>query len=156
MTEFEDGTIENIEFGASDYLANLQALKDNTVSKDEYAKLVADNKRLAQALANGDFGSHEESAKKQIISVDEAKAKLFNVTRKTDLQLFTEVLDLRDAVLNEGGNDPFLNVDPDHIPTEQEKLDADRIANNIRDAINYADGDPSIFRTEMMRRGGTR
>ena len=144
---------ENIEFGANDYLANLQALKDNTVSKEEYAKLVADNKRLAQALANGDFGVNTQTNVQVIPSVEEAKKKVFTGRKKTDLQYFSEVLDLRDAVLASGGRDPFLHTDPDYVPTEQDKITAERVANNLREAIEYAEGDPALFRQEMQRRG---
>lgn len=150
MTEFEDGTIE---FGANDYLANLQALKDNTVPKDEYAKLVADNKRLAQALANGDFGGNNQTNVRVIPSVEEAKKKVFTGKKKTDLQFFSEVLDLRDAVLASGGRDPFLHTDPEYVPTEQDKITAERVADNLRGAIEYAEGDPALFRQEMQRRG---
>lgn len=144
---------ENIEFGANDYLANLQALKDNTVSKEDYAKLVADNKRLAQALANGDFGGSKQTNVRVIPSVEEAKKKVFTGRKKTDLQYFSEVLDLRDAVLASGGRDPFLHTDPDYVPTEQDKITAERVADNLREAIEYAEGDPALFRQEMQRRG---
>ena len=143
----------NQVFTADDYLNNLQALKDNTVSRDDYQRLVEDNKKLAKALANGEFTSAEEAKSKPVLTSEEARAKLFNGKKKPDLQLFSEVLDLRSAVLAEGGRDPFIFSDPEYIPTEQDKLDAERISKSIEEALEYADGDPTIFRTEMMRRG---
>ena len=144
---------ERDEFTAADYLANLRALQDNSVSKEQYNKILKENKRLAQALANGDFGNNEQSNTRTIPSVDEARKKLFTGRKKTDLQYFSEVLDLRDAVLASGGRDPFLHTDPDYIPTEQDKATAERVATNIREAIDYAEGDPALFRQEMQRRG---
>ena len=150
MTEIDN---EDIEFGANDYLANLQALKDNTVPKEVHAKLIAENKRLAQALANGDFGGSKETNVPVKPSVEEARMKVFTGGRKTDLQLFSEVLDLRDAVLASGGRDPFLSTQKDYTPTMQDEADAERIANAMRESIEYADGDPALFRSEMQRRG---
>ena len=46
-------TEEQTPITADDYLTNLTALKNATVSKDEYERLKEENRKLADALANG-------------------------------------------------------------------------------------------------------
>lgn len=149
--EEEKNEEQKVDFTASDYLQNLDALRKATVSKEAYDKLLEDNKKLSKALAEGSFTEKEKEETIEISS-EEAKKSLFDGKRKTDLELFTEALNLRDAVLREGGRDPFLHSDPEYIPTEQDKINAKRVADNIKEAIDYADGDPEIFRMELKRR----
>lgn len=138
---------------AKTYLENLDALRNTTVSKEDYDRVVADNKRLATALANGDFSSGE-SDETANLDLESCRAKMFDGRRKTDMELFQDMMNLRNAAINAGERDPFLHNDPAHIPTMQEEQDAERIAREIQASLDYADGDPEVFRQEMLRKGG--
>lgn len=153
MAEIVNENIEVTEMGAADYIALVKDYRENYVPKSVHNKALADNRMLAQALANGEFCGSKETNVPVKPSVEEAKKKVFTGRKKTDLQYFSEVLDLRDAVLASGGRDPFLHTDPDYVPTEQDKITAERVADNLREAIEYAEGDPALFRQEMQRRG---
>lgn len=142
------------EFGAQDYLDNLNALKENMVSRDEYQKILDDNRKMANALANGINYSGEEA--KEPVNIDELREKIFSPEhqRKTNLQYFTEVLQLRDALIEAGENDPFLPFNREYIPTQQDMADAERIANNLKESVECAAGDPAVFNVELQRRCG--
>lgn len=142
------------EFGAQDYLDNLNALKENMVSREEYQKILDDNRKMANALANGINYSGEEA--KEPVNIDELRDKLFSPEhqRKTNLQYFTEVLQLRDALIEAGENDPFLPFNREYIPTQQDMADAERIATNLKECVECAAGDPAVFNVELQRRCG--
>jgi hypothetical protein len=140
------------QFSAQDYIDNLNALKENMVSRDEYNKILADNKKLVNALSNGGGYSREE--KKQPVDLDELRRQLFSpqTQHKTDLEYFTQVMQLRDAVIERGGQDPFLPFNRDYIPTQQDIDDANRIADNIKECIEYAEGDPRVFTVALQKK----
>lgn len=142
------------EFGAQDYIDQLSQIKETMVSKDEYQKILDDNRKMANALANGiDYGNEK---KKEPADIDELRQKLFapENQRKSNLQYFAEVLALRDALIEAGEQDPFLPFNREYIPNQQDADDADRIANNIQECIEYAAGDPHVFNVELQRRCG--
>lgn len=142
------------QFSAQDYIDNLNALKENMVSRDEYNKILADNKKLVNALSNGGGYSREE--KKQPVDLDELRKQLFSpqTQRKTDLEYFTQVMQLRDAVIERGGQDPFLPYNREYIPTQQDIDDANRIADGIKECIEYAEGDPHVFTVALQKKCG--
>ena len=148
--------IEEQTFSAQDYINNLNALKENMISRDEYNRVVADNKKLVNALSSGGYMEREEQ--KQAVDIDELRRSLFSpeTQRKTNLQYFTEVLALRDALIERGEQDPFLPFNRDYIPNPQDMADAERIANNLKECVEYAAGDPTVFNVELQRRCGYR
>ncbi|MBR4967855.1 MAG: hypothetical protein IKY19_06470 [Bacteroidaceae bacterium] len=154
MADEETMGAEQQPFGAQDYLDNLSALKENMVSKEEYQKILDDNRKMANALANGINYSGEEQ--KEPVDIDELRDKLFSPEhqRKTNLQYFTEVLQLRDALIEAGQPDPFLPFNREYIPTQQDMADAERIANNLKECVETAAGDPAVFNVELQRRCG--
>lgn len=155
--DLEQTNPEDITFNAEDYINNLNALKQNMVSKEEYQKVLADNKRLVNALANGDYS--QDSKPKEPVDIDKLRYQLFSpeTQRKTNLQYFTEVMALRDALIESGQPDPFLPCNKEYIPTQQDIDDAERIASNIKECIEQADGDSHLFNVVLQGRcKGTR
>ena len=156
MENEENRTQEQESFGAEDYINSLNEIRENTVSKDEYNRILEDNRKLADALAKGDYGN--EGDKVEPVNLDELRKSLFSPDsqRKTNLQYFTEVLTLRNAVIEQGGKDPFLPYNREYVANEQDVADADRIASVLQECIDYAEGDPQVFNVELQRRCGQR
>lgn len=152
----EEKAVEQDNFGAQDYINNLNALKENMVSKEDYQRILDDNRKLMNALANGG-GDYGES-KKEPVDINEIRRKLFSpeTQRKTNLEYFTEVLALRDALIEAGEQDCFLPYNRDYIPSQQDIDDAERIAENLRECVEYAAGDPRVFNVELQRRCGVK
>lgn len=153
MPEIEITENETEEITAADYLTNLQQVKDTMVSKDSYQKLQAENKKLADALMSGNFMTEEPKEK---VDIQALRNKLFapNSKTTTDLEMWTDMLTLRDAVMEAGEQDPFLPYNHDYIATAEDHDTAQRVADNIRECIEYADGDAAVFKNELQRRCG--
>lgn len=151
ITNPEQTTPEE-EMGAADYISKLNELRKGTVDIAKYNKLVEENKQLVNALANGEH--RDEDDEEHEPSADIA-ARLFAKSPKyrNDLAYFTDVLAYRDALIEEGGEDPFLPFNHEYQPTAQDAEYAQRIADSLRECVEYANGDPSIFASELKRRG---
>lgn len=150
-------TQEQPQITAEDYLNNLSALKNSTVSKEEYARLMEENRKLADALANGLPYDKKDDSEEPKADIDALRQNLFvNHKYRSDLDFFTDLLTLRKALMDEGGVDPFLPTNPEYIPNDADSERAQYIADEIQDAIDYADGDAEVFRVDLQRRCGVK
>ena len=143
------------EMTANEYINQINSLRENTVSREEYERIRNDNRELAKALING-TGANIPGITKPVQKpdLDDLRKKLFTKKSKNDLEYFTNLLALRDGVMADGQPDPFFPINPEFRATAQDIADAERIATQIREAIDYADGDPAVFSTELQRRCG--
>ena len=155
MAEEKNNPEEVVEFGAQDYIENLNALKETMISREEYNKILADNKKLVNALANGG-GYMKGAEEKKPVDINEIRRKLFSpeTQKKSNLQYFTEVMALRDGLIEAGQPDPFLPFNRDYVPSQQDQLDCERVAAAIKDCIEYAEGDPGVFNVALQKKCG--
>ena len=70
----------------------------------------------------------------------------------SNLDYWTKTLQLRKAIMDEGGRDPFLPYGQKIAPTAEDIEKANNVAAGIQELIEYADGDSSIFTNEFQRR----
>ena len=135
-----------------DYIAEIQKLKANTVSLDDYNRLKADNKKLINALATGEtIGSTEQSNPEK--NINDLRNKLLkNGSNLNNLEYVKTAVDLRDALIAQGQKDPFLPYGEGVLPTAEDVECANRVASVFKECIDYADGDPDIFTSELQRR----
>mgnify|MGYP001774291444 CR=1 FL=1 len=143
-----------VEDNTNDYIAQIKNLKESSVSKDDYNKLKADNKRLIEALANGT--PMEDAVGSKVNAVDkinECRKKLFGKGNNlTNLEYCDTALQLRDALIETGDKDPFLPFGHNVVITESDNETANRVATVMRECIDYADGDSDVFTNELQRR----
>ena len=134
-----------------DYIAEIQKLKSNTVSIDEYNRLKNDNKKLITALASGEgIATATPEPEKNI---NELRNKLLkNGNSLNNLEYVQTAVELRDALIAQGQRDPFLPYGEGVLPTAEDVECANRVANIYKECIEYADGDPDIFTSELQRR----
>lgn len=136
-------TIEN-----NDYIEAIQELKENTVAKTEYEKLKAENQKLLKSLVNGETIQTEQKA-----DVGALREELFNKDcNLSNLDYISKSLELRDAIIAEGGADPFLPYGKNIMPTDYDIETANRVAAVFKECIEYANGDSNVFTNEFMRR----
>ena len=100
------GTVED---NTQDYLAAIKELKQNSVDRSEYDKLRAENKKLIDAVVNGQPGQEEpvftKHSKEQI---DDLRNDLFNSPKElNNLEYVTKAMELREALMENGEPDPF-------------------------------------------------
>ena len=139
----ENETIEE----ENDYIKTIQDLKANTVSKDQYEKLKKENKQLLDTLVSG--GTIEQPKEK--VDVDRLRRELNN-GNISNLEYCKTALELRDAIIEEGGRDPFLPFGTHVNPEDSDYASAEKVAQVLKECIDYADGDSSIFTMELQRK----
>lgn len=144
MNENENVTV--VENENIDYIEAINELKATTVSKDEYSKLQAENKKLLKSLMAGESLERELEPQK---SVGELRHDF--ATAETTLDGITAALKLRTALLEKGEADPFLPSGRKIMPTDEDVTTANRVASALQDIVEYADGDPLIFSNELSR-----
>lgn len=154
--ENEQQNPDNIqEMTANEYINQINNLRENTVSREEYERIKNDNKELAKALINGTGANIPGITKpEEKPDLDDLRKKLFTKKSKNDLEYFTNLLALRDGVMADGQPDPFLPINREFRATAQDEADAERIATQIKEAIEYANGDPAVFSNDLRRRCG--
>ena len=145
------GTVED---NTQDYLAAIKELKQNSVDRSEYEKLRAENKKLIDAVVNGQSGQEEpvftKHSKEQI---DDLRNELFNSPRElNNLEYITKAMELREALIENGEPDPFLPVGKQISPTRDDLEGAEKVAQVYKECIDYAEGDSEVFTNELMRR----
>ena len=132
------------------YIDEIQNLKENTVSKEQYEKKCEENRKLIQSLANGTPlpGAEQEPPKP---SIDELRKKLANGDQLSNLEYVKTVLALRNSLIEKGEQDPFVPQGANVKPEATDWATAQRVADAFQSCIDYADGDSEIFTTELMR-----
>lgn len=138
---------------AEDYVAELDNIRNNTVSREEYARVCNENRTLANALTTGT--AYEQEAAKPKANIEELRAELMSSRQKTNLEYFTQVLEFRDALIEQEGIDPFLPVNSSYVPNDADLAKSQEIADALKECVEYADGNPKIFTVELQRRCGS-
>lgn len=133
----------------TDYIAAIQELKNNSVDRSKYDALKAENKKLLDAVVNGQ--SAEVEATVQFRDVDEIRDELFN-HEHTNLDYVKLALELRSTLIAKGERDPFLPYGTQIAPTVEDEQAAEKVAQVYQECIDYADGDPKLFTQELQRR----
>ena len=154
LEEKEVSVTGTVEDNTQDYLAAIKELKEKSVDRSEYDKLRAENKRLIDAVVNGQPGQEEQvvvrHSKEQI---DDLRNDLFNSPRElNNLEFITKTMELREALMENGEPDPFLPVGKQISPTRDDIEGAEKVAQVYKECIEYAEGDSEVFTNELMRR----
>ena len=150
MAEQTITTVE--EMNNEQYIAAIEELKASTVSRDAYNKLRNENKQLLDALVSGkEMPQAAEPAKP---TADELRKTLFGsgCDNLTNLAFVENALSLRDVLIENGERDPFLPYgDKVEITAEQIET-AQKVADGLREMVEFAEGDSGVFSAEYQRR----
>lgn len=131
----------------TDYIEVINNLKANTVSKDIYNKLKDENKRLLESIVNGQQAEVQNTPK---ISNDQLKKDLFT-KNLSNLEFIEKTLQLRQNIIEEKGEDIFAPDGPQFSFTEDDRRDAQRVADALQSCVDVADGNSAIFTNELQR-----
>ena len=147
-----NGEVVNNETDTSqDYIATIAELKRNSVRREDYDKLRAENKNLLQTLVEGGQ-LVQNTIIKEPVDINKIRNELFSGDcQLNNLDFITKTLELRDALIEKGEPDPFLPVSSKNAPTIEEITKANNVAEAFRSCVDYADGDSEIFTQELMR-----
>ena len=132
-----------------DYVAAIQELRNNTVSKTQYDRLRGENKRLLDTLING---GQIDMPVEEKVDVAELRKKLFNKDGNlTNLEYVESALKLREAMIAAGERDPFLPYG-DKVSLTSEMIDkANRVAEGLQYCVDQADGDSMMFTSYLQK-----
>lgn len=132
------------------YLDTIQEMKKNTVSREAYDKQLEENRRLLNALVEGST-LDKPAEPEQKRSAADIRAELFGGKDHSNLRYAELALELRDAVIAEGGIDPFVPQGKKIKATREDHESADFVADGLRHCIEYARGDSEVFTNELQR-----
>lgn len=151
MTEEEKIVTGNqVEDMTQDYITAINELKQNSVDRSKYDALKAENKKLLNSIVNGgDIGQPVVEEKE---SIEELRHKVFDNPHQTNLEYVTNVLKLRERLMEEGHEDPFVASSSQYTPTIVDYDTANRVATVLQEMVDVADGDPNVFLNEYQRR----
>lgn len=136
-----------------DYISALNEMKQNTVSKEAYDKLRADNKKLLDTIVSGQ--SLEQTEVKQEVDVDGLRKELYGKSRRdlSNLEYVDKTLQLRKALMEKGEQDPFvMKVGRTSSPEPEDFKKAESVASVLQECVDIADGNDSVFDNEFQRR----
>ena len=145
-----NGNVKTID--ADNYIDIVTKLKENTVSKEDYEKLQEENKKLANTIANGLTVQPKEEPKKAEVDINELR-KNFLKENQSNLEYAENVLALRNALMKTNpDDDPFLPKGHNINATEQDKIDAQNVADVLEQCIELADGNSDAFTIALQNR----
>lgn len=131
-----------------DYIEQIEQLRANSVPKEKYDKLAAEHNRAMNALING--GQLEQKTVEKR-SAEEVRKELFGGAQHSNLRYAELSLELRDAVIAEGGIDPFVPQGHKIKATREDYECADMYAEALQHCIDFAQGDSAVFTNELQR-----
>ena len=143
----ESGEVDDM---TPDYLATIQQLKQNSVDKAKYDALRLENKKLLDAVVNGQTVEVQSQVHKEDIQT--LRNKVFNNPEQTNLEYITNALNLRNRLLEEGYEDPFVPQGTKISATQADYDRANKVATVLQEMVDEADGDPNVFLNEYQRR----
>lgn len=142
---------------AQDYISAINEIKQNTVSKEAYNKVVEDNRKLLDSLVHGTGNGQDQEQKPKEPDIDELREELYGVNRNdmTNYEYVDKTLQLRKAIMDKGGVDPFVpagrKIQPSLEDFQKAQNVADVLQEQVDDVKNNYGGDPSIFNDKLSR-----
>lgn len=130
------------------YIDQINELKNNSVSKEQYNKVLEENRNLLKSLVEGQPATSTEEPEPSR-SVEEI-LKDFN-SDTTNLDHIKYVMELHNKRMEEGIND-FVPMGHNIAPTDDDIAAAKQVEDFLNDLIKTADGDPVVFNNEYQRR----
>lgn len=132
-----------------DYIEALSSMKQNTVSKEDYQKLKTENKKLLDALIEG----KQIDVPKSEVDIDSLRHDLYSDRDASidPLVYVTKTLQLRQAIIDSGADDPAIPTGHMYSPTSLDKETSQKVADVLQECVDVADGNTAVFMSELQR-----
>lgn len=141
----QEGEPTETEF---DPVQAINELKQNSVSKEAYNKVVAEKNKYLKALIDG--SQVESTQQKQPVDIDALRKDLFG-KELSNLDFAKKALELRNEIIDKEGKDIFVGKGSKFTPDEHDYETAQKVADGLQSCIDIADGNSEIFTRELMR-----
>lgn len=149
LNEEEKVVTGQVDDMTQDYVAAINELKQNSVDRQKYDALRAENKKLLDSIVNGQ--EVEVAKKPEKRDTEEIREELFN-HEHSNLDYIKLSLELRENLMAEGKPDPFLPYGKQISPSREDEELAQKAAQVFQECVDFADGDSELFTNELMRR----
>lgn len=149
LNEEEKVVTGQVDDMTQDYVAAINELKQNSVDRQKYDALRAENKKLLDSIVNGQ--EVEVAKKPEKRDTEEIREELFN-HEHSNLDYIKLSLELRENLIAEGKPDPFLPYGKQISPSREDEELAQKAAQVFQECVDFADGDSELFTNELMRR----
>lgn len=156
MLDNENQVNQEVNGVDTDYIDAINELKANSVDKESYDKLRAENQKLLASLISGNKVEEEaETVRPEELDklANEYRTKLFKKNNElSNLEYIDTALKLRDVIIQKGERDPFLPVGSRVDENVEQHETAERVASVLQECVDFAQGDSGIFSAELQRR----
>ena len=120
-------------------------IQKNFVKKEDYDELETNYKQLVSSVLNGgditDPNGEAESPK-----ISDLRKELYDPeSNLNNLEYVEKTLQLRKAIMEETGRDPFFPAGIKEKITEADAAQAERTAKLLQECVDEAHGDPEVF-----------
>lgn len=149
LNEEEKVVTGQVDDMTQDYVAAINELKQNSVDRQKYDALRAENKKLLDSIVNGQEVEVTKTPEKR--DTEEIREELFN-HEHSNLDYVKLSLELRENLIAEGKPDPFLPYGKQISPSREDEELAQKAAQVFQECVDFADGDSELFTNELMRR----
>lgn len=143
---------------AEEYAAAIKSLKDSTVKKEDYEKLLQEKKVLIKALAEGEDlpSSDKEGQQGPDIKALREDLRKAGETNMSNAEYVEKSLQLRKALIDAGEPDPFLPIGAKVSPTLDDIKGAEKAANAFQQWLDDSRGedgkiDPELFNAYLKK-----
>ena len=151
--EVKEPTQQDQQDPNQNYIETIKNLRENTVSKEEYQRVLKDNKQLLETLMSGGQVETPKPGKEEIDkSITDLRKQIKTGDNMTNLEFTQAALKLRQQVLERDGKDIFVSPGKKYSPTKDDYEAAQRVADIFQECVDEAEGDPSIFTNAITRR----
>lgn len=141
---------------AEQYASEIAKLKANSVSKERYEELLAQNKVLSEALANGQAPQpeHQQPSKDELVkSYHELRKALQDTEGEPNIEYIQTALNFRKAAMDLGHPDPFTAKEHETGKTPEEDFEtAQQVADMLQSCLDDSNGDNSTFTALVQSR----
>lgn len=148
----EDNINEQEEINVDvDYIQAIQDLKKNTVPKETLEKVQAQNRQLLDALIKNQQLGQPEPEQQQPEPEDIRELVRAQNQAHLNLDYVKASLAARKAVMDMGGEDPYLPIGHELQPSQYDRERAQAVADVFQHCVDYAQGDSAVFTNELQR-----
>lgn len=129
----------------------LNGLKNDMVSKEEYDKVLQENQEYAKTVKDLFNGEGSGQSQKEEDTVDCSKLKKdLSSGNLSNLDYVKTALKLREEVMKEGKEDPFVPQGINIHATAEDVMAANRVAEALQYCVDNCEGDSGVF-TAMLQ-----
>ena len=156
----DEKELNQVEDNSTDYIAEIENLKANSVSKDDYLKLKNENAKLIKTLATNQKLEQEEkqpevSKEQKIARHKELVDLVTNTDGRKGVDIIKDVIEFRDLTKELYGVDPMIVNIHDGSKTDSDKMQesVDRTMDGFKEILETCDGTEEDFLLHCNRAG---